>query len=105
MAFIGLEDINVTGVEEILSFPLTGDPFFWTYIFIALWVIIASVLFFEEEGRVGKGNFLSATAFSGVAVLILVSIGTLLTIVNNEVLIGFIVAVGLVVFVWYVKQD
>ena len=105
MAFTGLEDLNVTDVGSILSYPLTGDPYFWTKIFLALWVILTSILFFEEQNRVGKGNFLSSIAFSGVAVLVLVAIGTLLRIVNNEILIGFLVAVGAFVFVWYIKSD
>jgi len=105
MTYTGLEDINVTDISSILGFPLTGDPYFWAKIFLAFWVILTSIFFFEERARLGKGNLLSSLAFSSIAIVVLASIGSLIGIMNNEILIPIVVLAGVFIFIWFIKQD
>ena len=105
MAFKGLEEVNVTGIESILSYPLTGDFYFYGWIFFAMWIIFVTGFFFEEKKRLGKGNMLSSLAFSSVPIIVLAAIGSSFDIVTNEILIPIIVLGSIFIFVWYVQGD
>ena len=105
MPYPGLEDINITGVESVLSFPLAVDYYFWLKILLGIWVILSSGFFFEEKARKGVGNFLSAIAYASVPIIVLAMIGSLIGIVTKEILISIVLIGGIIIFVWYVKQD
>ena len=105
MAFTGLEDINITGVESILSYPNTGDYYFWGKILLGLWIILGLGFFFEEKKRLGNGNILSAFAFSSIAVMVLGLIGSSFDIITREVLISIMVLGSAFIFIWFVKRE
>lgn len=104
MAFRGLENITVDGPEDILTYPLTGDFYFWAKILFAIWIVLGLTTFFEERLRLGKGNFLSSFAVSSLAVIVLAFIGSLFDIVTGEVFVSILVIGCLLIFVWYVKS-
>ena len=105
MPFTGLEDVNITGVESILSFPLTGDYYFWGKFLLALWVILGAGFFFEERLRLGKANILSSLAFASLAVMVLGVIGSSISIITSDILITILVLGSIFIFIWYVKSE
>ena len=104
MSYTGLEDLNNTNIETILTFPLTGDFWFWGKILFALFWIIGLTLYFEEKQRLGRANFLSAFAVSSLAVIVLSFIGSLIGIVTSEILTLVFVIGGILIFVWFVRS-
>ena len=103
MAFTGLEEVNSTSVEGILTYPLTGDFYFWAKIFFGLWIVLGFSTFFEERKRLGTANIFSSFAVSSIAVIIMAFIGSLFDIVTGEVFVSILVLGCLFIFVWYVK--
>ncbi len=103
MPFQTLEGTNATSIEEILSFPLTGDFWFWGAILLAIFAIITLSTFFEERDRLGKGNFLSSLAVASVITIILSFIGTLFKIVTKEIFLIIIVFGIIFIVIWFVK--
>lgn len=104
MAFRGLENITVDGPEDILTYPLTGDFYFWAKILFGIWVVLGLSTFFEERLRLGKGNFLSSFAVSSIAVIVLALIGSLFEIVTGEVFVATLVLGILFIFIWFIKS-
>ncbi len=104
MAWIGLEDVNITGVEGIMAFPLTGDPYFWGKILLGLWIILVSGFYFEERKRLGKGNILSAMAVSSLAIIVLAFAGSLFDIVTGEVFVSTLVACLVLIVIWFIRK-
>lgn len=107
MAFTRLEEINNGSLTltQLLSYPATGFTYFWGAIFFAIWIILASITFFEERFRLGKGNLLSSLAISSFAVMVLSWIGSLVGFVNNEVNV-LVTIFGLVfIVIWFIKGD
>ena len=104
MPFTGLEALNESGVDGILSFPLTGDFYFWAKILFGIWFIIASGFYFEERKRLGKGNMLASAAVASFAVIVLAVMGSLVGgMIGSEVLLSTIVLGLIFIFVWYIK--
>lgn len=103
MAYLGLESLNDTSIAGVMSFPLTGDYYFYAKILFGIWLIIALGFFFEEKKRLGKGNMLSSLAVASLATIVLAVIGSLFDIVTQEVLVSTMVLGLIFIFVWFVK--
>lgn len=105
MPHLGLENLNDTNIDiaGILSFPLTGDFYFYAKILFAIWFILGSGFFFEEKKRLGKGNILSSIAVASLAVMVLAGIGSLFDIITQEILVSTLVLGAIFIFIWYVK--
>ncbi len=105
MAFPGLEDMNLSdgGIETIMTFPLSGDPYFWGKILFGLWLIIGFSFFFEEKKRLGKGNILSAFAVSSIGIIVLAYIGSLFNIITGDVFVSTIVLGIIFIAIWFLK--
>ncbi len=105
MAFQTLEGANATSIEGILSFPLTGDFWFWGEILLAIFVIITLFTFFEERARLGRGNLLSSFAIASLITIILSFIGTLFNIVTKEIFLIIIVFGIIFIVIWFVRGE
>lgn len=103
MSYIGLESLNDTSVAGIMSFPLTGDYYFYAKILFGIWLIIGLGFFFEEKKRLGKGNMLSSLAVSSLAIIVLAVIGSLFDIITQEVFVSTIVLGLIFIFIWFVR--
>ena len=103
MSYLGLESLNDTSVAGIMSFPLSGDYYFYAKILFGIWLIIGLGFFFEEKKRLGKGNMLSSLAVSSLATIVLAVIGSLFDIVTQEVLVSTIVLGSIFIFIWFVR--
>jgi len=101
--FIGLEDINITDVSQILAYPLTGDYFFWAKLLFAIFVIISLGTFFEEKKRLGKGNMLSSLAIGSIATIVLSFMGSLFNVVTGDIFTTILILGGVLIFIWYIK--
>ncbi len=105
MAFTKLEDLNKTNIEDILSYPLTGDFWFWGEILLAIFIIITLFTFFEERERLGKGNLLSSLAIASVVTIVLSFIGSLFKIVTKEIFLITLVLGIVLIFIWFIKGE
>ncbi len=103
MTYTGLESLNDTSVAGIMSFPLSGDYYFYAKILFGIWLIIALGFFFEEKKRLGRGNMLSSLAVSSLAVIVLAVIGSLFDIITQEVFVSTIVLGLIFIFIWFVR--
>ncbi len=105
MAFTKLEDLNTTGIEDILSYPLTGDFWFWGKILLAIFTIITLFTFFEERERLGKGNLLSSFAIASLVTIILSFLGSLFKIITTEIFLIALVSGIVLIFIWFIKGE
>lgn len=105
MPLTGLEDLNITTADQILTFPLIDAPYFWGTILFFLFWIFTFLTYFEEKDRVGRANFLSSLAVSSLVIIVLAFAGSLFGAITNEIM-GIILTVGLIIiFVWFIKKD
>ncbi len=104
MTFTKLEDLNITGIEDVLSFPLTGDFWFWGKILLAIFTIITFFTFFEERERLGRGNLLSSLAVASLITIVLSFVGSLFKIVTQEIFLIILVLGIVLIFIWYINE-
>lgn len=105
MPFLKLEQLNNTDIQGILSYPLTGDFYFWGEILLAIFLIITLSLFHEEKRRLGSSNLLSSASIGSIAVIVLAIFGSLFGIVTKTILATTIILGTLIIFIWFLKQD
>lgn len=103
MPYLGLESLKDTSVAGIMSFPLTGDYYFYAKILFGIWLILGLGFFFEEKKRLGKGNMLSSLAVASFATIVLAVIGSLFDIVTKEIFVSTIVLGVIFIFIWFIK--
>lgn len=99
MVCSGLE-IMGTGIDGFLKYPLSCDYYFYLKIMIGLWVILGSLLYYEERRRVSKANILSSLAISGIAILFIAVVGSLIGIITSDILIILMILVLIPVVIW-----
>ena len=103
MAFTELwQNMSIT---DFLTYPLTGDYYFYAKIMFGLWIILTSILFFEERDRLRQANLLSNMAVSSLAIIILSFIGSLFGIITNDILVSIVVLGCINIFVWFIRSD
>lgn len=58
---------NITNLDlqGILNFPNLDYPLFYPIFLMVIFLVIASLTFFREVSREGRGNFLSSLAVAG----------------------------------------
>lgn len=92
------------GILDLLRYPTTCDYYFYAKIMFGLWFILTFGVFKIEEKRIGKSDFLSAAGVSALAIIFLSIIGSLLTIIQSDVLVKIMIAGGVFVFLWLIKR-
>lgn len=103
MAFPGIETVG-TSISEILSYPTTGDYYFYAKILAGIWVILTFILYRKEEDRLGRGDIVSSMGVSAIATIFLSVIGSLFGIIQNDVNIQIIVGGLVFIILWLFKK-
>lgn len=88
-------------IGDFMAFPNIVYPYFWVWIIGALWLIIASTLYFTEKERVGKDDLLSSLAVSSFACMVLSVFGTLLGIISLPIMIYILVFGFMIIIIWF----
>lgn len=92
---------NESGIAGLMSLPNSSYPFFWAWILGGIWIIMVLSMYFKEVDKVGKGKILSSMAVSSLAILLLSTIGTVLTIVSTEIMVNILVLSLLIIGIWF----
>ncbi len=92
---------NSSGIAGLLSLPNASYPFFWAWILGGIWIIIVLTMYFKEVEKVGKSRILSSMAVASLAILLLSTIGTVLTIVSIEIMVNILVLSMLIIGIWF----
>ncbi len=92
---------NNSGIAGLLSLPNSSYPYFWAWILGGIWVIMVLTMHFKEVEKVGKSKILSSMAVASFAILLLSTIGTVLTIVPVEIMVTIVVFSFLVIGIWF----
>ncbi len=106
MTYSTLQDIGDLGIQEILNFPNLDTPIFYPIFLVVIFLVFASLSFFREVSREGKGNFLSSAAIGGFVTISAAAILSALDLIQTTVLVTTVVAclVFMVLFLLSGKQ-
>lgn len=96
---------NESGIDALMALPNASYPYFWAWIMAAIWIIISSTLYFTERDRLGKGNLLSSMAVSCLAVILLATIGTVLTIISVDIMTYILVISAIIIGIWFFTKE
>jgi hypothetical protein len=88
--------INDTTIEGILSYPTQGSPYFWLWIFGAIFFIFALTSYYKEVSLFGKGKLLSSLVVSSFFITCLAVLGSIVGFITTEILI--IIVIFFVIF-------
>lgn len=105
MAVPQLQEINVTEISGLVSYPLTGDYYFWASILFAIFTILTLAPYFKEKFDVGKSNFFSHLAVSSIVTIVLSFLGTLFGMITNDIMITVLVLGSIFISLWYFQRD
>lgn len=92
---------NGSGIAGFMSLPNDSYPYFWAWIMGAIWVIMVLTMYFKEKERVGKGLILSSMAVASLAILLLSTIGTVLTIITIDIMVYILVLTLMIIAIWF----
>jgi uncharacterized membrane protein YjjP (DUF1212 family) len=105
MTYTELSGVNSSTIEGILTYPLTGDYYFYAKILFGLFTIFTLTLYFEEKARLGRSNFFSCMAISSIGIIVIAFAGSLIGIITNDILIISLVLTGILVVVWMLTSE
>jgi len=91
-----------SGIAGLLALPNASYPWYWTIILLGLFVIITSILYYEDKKIEGRGNILASMAVSSLACILLAVLGSLIGIFTVTTLVPIIVFGLLIIIVWIV---
>lgn len=86
---------------SIFTLPNNSYPYFWLWIFAAIWLITGLTLFYNEKERKGVGNLLSSLAVSSFAMIVLATVGSVVGIISLPIMIYILVFCILIIGVWF----
>lgn len=92
---------NGSGIGGFMALPNASYPFFWAWILGGIWIIMVLTMYFKETEKFGKSNILSSMAVSALAIIILSTIGTVLTIVSVDIMVNILVLGLVIIAIWF----
>ena len=90
-----------SGIAGLMSLPNSSYPFFWAWILGAIWSIMVLTMYFKEVDKVGKAKILSSMAVASLAILLLSTIGTVLTIISVDIMVTILVLSLVIIGIWF----
>ncbi len=90
-----------SGIAGFMALPNASYPYFWAWILGGIWTIMVLTMYFKEVEKVGKAKILSSMAVASLAILLLSTIGTVLTIVSVEIMVTILVLSLLIIAIWF----
>ena len=76
MAFNEISNMNITGLDGMLSYVANEVPIFIPAMLFLLWLAIALLIYFGTRKFAGQGDFFAGLASSGFFIVVL---GTVMT--------------------------
>ena len=92
---------NDSGIAGFMALPNSSYPYFWAWILGGIWTIMVLTMYFKEVEKVGKAKILSSMAVASFAILLLSTIGTVLTIVSVEIMVIILVLSMIIIGIWF----
>lgn len=92
---------NGSGITGLMALPNDSYPFFWAWILGGIWSIMVLTMYFKESERFGKVNILSSMAVASLAIIILSTIGTVMTIVSVDIMVTILVLSLVIIGIWF----
>lgn len=100
------ELVGNESLQQLLTYPLTGNYYFYVEILLLpLFVIFTLILFFEEYLRTNRANFISCMALSSIGTSIVAYGGSLTGMITNDILIITIVLTIILNIIWLLTSD
>lgn len=90
-----------SGIAGLMSLPNASYPYFWAWILGGIWSIMVLTMYFKEVEKVGKAKILSSMSVACLAILLLSTIGTVLTIVSVEIMVVILVLSLMIIGMWF----
>lgn len=100
-----LDQLNDTGIQAIMNYPSSGDPFFWGKIMFGIFAILTLVTFFEERRRLGRGNLLSSLAIASVSTMVITWAGTIGNFIGNQISVMVTVIGFIFIALWFLISE
>ncbi len=92
---------NDSGIGGLMSLPNSSYPYFWAWIMGGIFIIITLTMYYKDKEKVGKGKILSSMAVASLAVILLSTIGTILTIISVDIMIYILVFGIIIIAIWF----
>lgn len=96
---------NSTTIEELLSYPTQGSPYFWLWILGALFFIITFTSYYNEVKLFGKGRLLSSLVVSSFFISVLAVLGSAVGFITREILIYILVFFAIFVAIFIFSKE
>ncbi len=97
-----LSSLNkASGIAGFMALPNASYPYFWAWIMGAIWSIMVLTMYFKEKERIGKDSILSSMAVASLAILLLSTIGTVLTVITTEIMVYILVLTLMIIAIWF----
>lgn len=109
----GLELVKGQGFEGLIVFPSTCNPYFYPWFLGALFFIFTMVLFYKDQEKLPKADFISCLGVSSFAIVFLATILTLINATINGVVVPAldqtnflrIIAFAIIfIAMWFIKK-
>lgn len=98
------------GPIDLVVYPNTCWPYFWTLILGGIWAILAAAMYSSELKRFFTSEILSCISVAGIVTVFLALIGTLITgsngvpMVTDNGLISLLSVLIIFIIVWLIKE-
>ncbi len=91
-------------IVDLLSYPSVCVSQFYAVVLAGLFIIIASILYFSDEERIPKSDFISAMGVASIATIALGLAGTLVGFIEQTIFIEILVPGIILVVIWFFKK-
>lgn len=92
---------NGSGIAGLMALPNSSYPYFWGWILGGIWVIMVLTMYFKDLEKTGKSGMLSSVAVASFAIILLATIGTIVTFISLEIMVYTLVIGLLFIAVWF----
>jgi len=100
----GLETLTDTSLLGILNYPTVCDYYFYAKILGAIFIVLTLLLFNREEENVVRGDMISCAAISSIATIFIAIAGSILGIIQTDILIISLVIGTIFIAIWIFKN-
>ena len=104
MVCAGIETATISGIEGILTYPLSCDHFFYLKFIIAIFIILAFVLWRVEEAQLKQPDMISILGVSAIATIFISVMGSLIGIITRDIMIYIVVGGSVFITIWFLKK-
>lgn len=87
MVYQTLENVTDLGLQGLLNFPNLDTPIFYPMFLFVVFIVFASLSFFREVEREGRGNLLSSLAVSGYVTTSVAVILSVMGLIQTSILV------------------